>query len=36
MDTSKTKASLKNGILEVTLSKEESSKRRNITVIFIW
>ena len=32
VDTSKTEASLKNGILEITLPKEESSKRRTITV----
>lgn len=32
VDASNTKASLKNGILEITLPKVESSKRRNITV----
>ncbi|SDY69428.1 Hsp20/alpha crystallin family protein [Nitrosomonas sp. Nm33] len=32
VDTSKTEASLKNGILEITLPKAESSKRRTITV----
>lgn len=32
VDASNTKASLKNGILEITLPKVESSKRRTITV----
>lgn len=32
VDTSKTTASLKNGILEITLPKAESSKRRTISV----
>ncbi|MGZ8983948.1 MAG: Hsp20/alpha crystallin family protein, partial [Methylotenera sp.] len=32
VDSSKTVASLKDGILEITLPKLESSKRRTITV----
>jgi HSP20 family protein len=32
VDTSKTVANLKDGILEVRLPKSESSKRRNIAV----